>query len=606
MLRRFQALFAGLSVLLSLAMVTAPTDDHEESRPFLVEGGTRAELAGQLRGQALVSADSMLGWHRILVPGTGPAGDIAARLSDLLGRRVVPELRYDLLGPESEPEFGDQWALENIGQFGGVPGADIQARQAWSTTTGSPDVVVAVVDSGVDLNHPDLTANIWANPGEVPGNGIDDDGNGFIDDANGWDFQSGDNSPAPGIGEFHATWVAGVIAAAVNGNLIAGAAPTSSLMVIRSCASSGCFSGTVAAGIEYAVDNGAHIINLSLGVVATGDPPVEDAIDYAQSQSVLVVAAAGNDGEDIDQAGQMVIPAGLTNPNIVAVASSFIDDTRSPFSNYGATSVDVAAPGEGILTTRVGGSSEFVDGTSFAAPFVAGAAALLLTVNRDLSPQALVDLIIGTARPAPDFSGMVRSDGVLDAGALTEAWIGTGLSRFVDTNDSTFEADIRWLAAERITIGCNPPVNDVFCPDDPVTRGQMAAFLVRALNPPSTSQDFFTDDNNSIFENDVNRLAAAGITKGCNPPANTRYCPNGPVSRGQMAAFLHRAYQELLTPGAPVEFVDDNSSTFEADIEWLGATGVTKGCNPPANDRYCPNDTVTRGQMAAFLHRADG
>lgn len=570
---------------------------------FLVEGATAEDLGGKLGYLGTAQELNVPGWQRIIVYQTGPAEQMAAHLTQVLGHRVVPELTYQLLGPDSEPNFPDQWGLQNTGQFGGTPGADIRARPAWATTTGSPDVVVAVVDSGIDLQHPDLAANLWVNPGETPDNGVDDDGNGYVDDVNGWDFQDGDNSPGAELNEFHATWVAGVFAAAVNRSQIAGASPTASLMPIRTCVAEGCASGTVAAGIYYAVDAGAQIINLSLGTVAPGDPPVEAAINYAQSRDVLVVAAAGNSSDDIDQSGFKVIPAGLANANIVSVAASFIDDTLSPFSNYGVTSVDVAAPGEAILTTRVGGTLEFQDGTSFAAPFVAGAAALLLTVNRDLTPEALVDLIVDTARPTPNLEGKVKSGGVLDAGALVEAWVGTGLSRFVDTKTSIFEADIRWLATQRITTGCNPPVNDIFCPREDVTRGQMAAFLVRALELPATTQDFFADDDGT-FENDINRLAAAGITKGCNPPANTLYCLNDPVTRDQMAAFLHRAYRDLLTPDTPVEFVDDNGSIFEADIEWLGATGVTKGCNPPQNDRYCPDDTVTRGQMAAFLHRS--
>jgi hypothetical protein len=177
---------------------------------------------------------------------------------------------------------------------------------------------------------------------------------------------------------------------------------------------------------------------------------------------------------------------------------------------------------------------------------------------------------------------------------------------FLDIGDSTHREDIIDIWERGITKGCNPPDNTLFCPDDSVTRGQMAAFLVRALNLPATDQDFFSDDDGSTFENDINRLAAAGVTRGCNPPTNSRYCPGDPVTRGQMAAFLHRAFVELLTPGSPVSFVDDNGSTFEADIEWLGATGVTKGCNPPTNDRYCPTERVTRGQMASFLSRALG
>jgi hypothetical protein len=175
---------------------------------------------------------------------------------------------------------------------------------------------------------------------------------------------------------------------------------------------------------------------------------------------------------------------------------------------------------------------------------------------------------------------------------------------FVDDDDSIFEGDIEWLAAAGVTRGCNPPLNDSYCPDNYVTRGQMAAFLVRAMgytvNPPG---DRFVDDNDSIFEEDIERLAAAAVTKGCNPPTNNRYCADSYVTRGQMAAFLVRALG--LTDNPPGDrFVDDNDSIFEEDIERLAAAAVTRGCNPPANNRYCPTSYVTRGQMAAFLHRA--
>ena len=177
---------------------------------------------------------------------------------------------------------------------------------------------------------------------------------------------------------------------------------------------------------------------------------------------------------------------------------------------------------------------------------------------------------------------------------------------FVDTSESVFAADIEWLAASGITKGCNPPLNDRFCPDDPVTRGQMAAFLHRAL-PDLAAQNpatDFVDDDGAVFEGDIEWLSATGVTRGCNPPANDAFCPDDVVTRAQMAAFLHRALPDLPLSGTPAAFVDDNGSTFEADIEWLAATGVTRGCNPPVNDQFCPNAPVTRGAMAAFLNRA--
>jgi hypothetical protein len=178
---------------------------------------------------------------------------------------------------------------------------------------------------------------------------------------------------------------------------------------------------------------------------------------------------------------------------------------------------------------------------------------------------------------------------------------GLGATTFRDVpTTSIFYADIEWLATEGITTGCNPPLNDLFCPTDLVTRGQMAAFLDRALGLRD-GPNAFADDDDSVFEANINALAAAGITTGCNPPVNTAYCPTDFVTRGQMAAFLVRAFG--LPPG-PERFVDDDGSVFEADIEALAAAGITLGCNPPANTMFCPNDLITRQQMAAFLHRA--
>jgi hypothetical protein len=177
---------------------------------------------------------------------------------------------------------------------------------------------------------------------------------------------------------------------------------------------------------------------------------------------------------------------------------------------------------------------------------------------------------------------------------------------FSDDDTNVFEIDIEWMADQGITRGCNPPTNDLFCPDSTVTRGQMAAFLVRALDlTDDGGGDLFTDDDESIFEGDIDRMATAGITKGCNPPDNDRFCPDSKVTRGQMAAFLVRALGYTDDGGGDL-FTDDDGSVFEGDIDRLGTAGVTRGCNPPTNDRYCPDSAVTRGQMAAFLHRALG
>jgi hypothetical protein len=170
---------------------------------------------------------------------------------------------------------------------------------------------------------------------------------------------------------------------------------------------------------------------------------------------------------------------------------------------------------------------------------------------------------------------------------------------FYDDDTSIFESDVEAIAAVGVTKGCNPPYNDAFCPAETVTRGQMAAFLVRALGLGPADGDVFTDDDGSVFEDDINRLAGVEITRGCGPGL---FCPEDEVTREQMAAFLVRAFLLAAAPdGDP--FTDDDGSVFEAEIEALAAVGVTRGCSS-AGDRFCPRDLVTRGQMAAFLIRA--
>lgn len=174
---------------------------------------------------------------------------------------------------------------------------------------------------------------------------------------------------------------------------------------------------------------------------------------------------------------------------------------------------------------------------------------------------------------------------------------------FSDIANSVHYEDIAYIADLGITKGCNPPFNTEYCPSGLVTRGEMAAFLVRSLDlSDDGGKDWFTDDNGTIFESDINKLAAAGITKGCND-AGTEFCQDDPVTRGEMAAFLVRGFG-YADSGAGDWFEDDDGSIFEADIDRLKVAGVTVGCNPPSNTNFCPDDAVARGPMASFLARA--
>ena len=173
---------------------------------------------------------------------------------------------------------------------------------------------------------------------------------------------------------------------------------------------------------------------------------------------------------------------------------------------------------------------------------------------------------------------------------------------FDDSVGHTFELAIDWMLEEEITVGCNPPDNTRYCPNDAVTRGQMAVFVSRVLGLPSPSGDHFTDDDGAFYESAANRLFEAGITVGCD---DGRFCGDRDMNRGQMAAFIIRALDNPPAAGQDY-FVDDNSSIFQKAINQIAELEITLGCNPPANDRFCPNDDVTRGQMAAFFRRAWG
>lgn len=173
---------------------------------------------------------------------------------------------------------------------------------------------------------------------------------------------------------------------------------------------------------------------------------------------------------------------------------------------------------------------------------------------------------------------------------------------FVDDDGNVHEANIEAIAAEAVTRGCNPPANHYFCPDQQVTRGQMAAFLGRALGLSASGQNYFIDETGHLFEEDIHALYEAGITRGCDPPDNFRFCPDDPVTRGEMAAFLNRAFD--YPASSQDHFGDDDGTVFEGDIDAIAAAGVTAGCNPPDNNEFCPHDSVTRDEMASFLARA--
>lgn len=173
---------------------------------------------------------------------------------------------------------------------------------------------------------------------------------------------------------------------------------------------------------------------------------------------------------------------------------------------------------------------------------------------------------------------------------------------FTDDDGNVHEGGIEAIAAEGITLGCNPPFNDRYCPDRELSRAEMVTMLARAIGFPATSIDFFIDDDGHVLEGAINKAAAAGVTAGCNPPANDRFCPDRKLTRAEAAAFLARA---LKLPGSPTDFfTDDNGNVLEGAINRIAFAGITQGCNPPANDHFCPNRILDRAEMATLITRA--
>ena len=317
----------------------------------------------------------------------------------------------DAVRVPDDVRYGQQWQFAENGALG--------APRAWSIGRGGA-VTVAVVDSGMDMTHPDLWGNLWTNSHEIAGNGIDDDGDGYVDDAHGWDFLSRDGDPSDDNG--HGTSIAGIVAArGDNGIGVTGVAWRARIMPLKVTDAQGTASfQAVAEAIRYAVAHGARIVLLALA----GDEPnlyLHDAVRAASESGALLVCAAGNSGRDVDV--QPAYPASFDDPNVLSVGATAHDGSLTAGSNRGQ-SVDIAAPGEGIVSTARGDGYERDSGTSMAAATVAGALALMSAAAPDLDAGELRDALLGTARSP---GSMPIGGGSLDLAAAMQRV--TGLTR---------------------------------------------------------------------------------------------------------------------------------------------------------------------------------
>lgn len=329
----------------------------------------------------------------------------------------------------NDPRYPDQWALNNTGQTGGTRDADIDAPEAWEQETGDPNTLVAVIDSGVQASHPDLQGNIWNNPDETR-NGVDDDNNGLVDDTQGWDFFNGDRTVYDGPeADDHGTHVAGTVAATGdNNNGVTGVSWQADIMPLKfiGVRDDGSESGDVADAIDalnYAVDQGADISNNSWGFISDTQPQALcDAIANTDSQGHLFVVAAGNGGADgvgdNNDVDPTHYPASCPANNIISVAATNDQDQLAGFSNFGNNTVDLGAPGVGILSTLPEGGYGQFSGTSMASPHVAGTAALLKSQNPSLSDEEMRSIIFQSVDQKQSLDNTVTGGRLNAAAAL--------------------------------------------------------------------------------------------------------------------------------------------------------------------------------------------
>lgn len=407
---------AALAGAVALGTCTAPAlaaPPASDTVLVQVSGATstadRAKIARELDGNAVNAIPG--GWREYQLDREVTASEARAELKNLKGvRRVVLPSPLTIAAVPNDPLFGPtnggyQWGLRNTAAWsGGEAGADVAAIDGWTHQTSSTPVVVAVIDTGVQVTHPDLASRVWTNAGEIPGNGIDDDANGYVDDVNGWDFASDDASVYDGTGDRHGTHVAGIIAAERdNGTGIAGVSTNARIMPLKFIDGTQGWNTDAVRAIQYAVANGAKVINASFGGT-TYDSLLCSTISWAASRGVTVVVAAGNSGNNLDSASAW--PAKCDEPSQLTVGAFTHTGALADFSNHSTNFVDVAAPGEWIVSTVPDGYG-YMSGTSMATPFVTGVAAAVLGEQPALTPAQVRARVLNGATPSPELASTI-------------------------------------------------------------------------------------------------------------------------------------------------------------------------------------------------------
>jgi subtilisin family serine protease len=505
------------------------------------------------------------GFFSITAPGASVA-DVRGWATTAGIRGLEPDRMITAAALPNDPSFSRLYGLHNTGQTGGLADADIDAAEAWDVTTGSRSVVVSVIDTGVDYRHPDLAANVWTNPREVAGDRIDNDGNGYVDDVYGWDFANNDADPFDDEG--HGTHVAGTIGAVGNnGTGVTGVNWQVSIMALKFLDANG--SGTTSAAIaaiNYATkmrrDFGVNIVATNNSWGGGGfSSSLQNAINAGGSAGILFVAAAGNEGVNNDTTPSY--PASYSSGSIIAVAATDSSNRLASFSNYGATSVDVAAPGVGILSTTPNNTYASYSGTSMATPQVTGVVALLKAARPDATADQIRAAILSTTTPVAGLAGKVATGGVVNAAAALAALVGTPPAPPPPTSGGPYEANDSIATASAVTLAGGRASVSAVVGDGAYGASDVDLFAVTVPAGGTLTVDIDAQSLGSALDSYLRVFNAAGTQLAANDDAGSL---DSLVSFTAQAAGTY--YVGVSAYG---------NSTYSASAAGSGAAGTTTG-----------------------------